>query len=448
MNKTLKTIGIVILIIFLFLVYRGVITYYLLTEANKFTRFQESDVFEKEKSIWNIKPDNDSFPEYAKKFIPDEKYKEGLTDLSNYIYKDDYIYGSYYQEKLLEIIKKIIPTPNVLTEYKKSLIPSIKNKMGKDKKAEPPTYQECFDLPGMPKSSLFRLTGRHWYAISRYFEVNDQDYEASLLMGLGIIYLSKDLISDYSQSFTAMSKAMSTSLNKNACDSMLIWASKPKNQFGKLSKRVAKDILDFVKNEYPISGWFKNTKESVEADYKIFFKYYANGWLKNYPNTKKFKEFMNLLYEKPQKYIDKPSYEIEKEMSEMEKDQNKAFYLFDSFSSEPVKSILRMFFNTEDVMVTRFMVSSYPNLKKLKYEHDEMLAKMEFTAIALLINSYYAEKNKLPESIEELGNWFGEDLPQNRLTGEAYTLDLSGRHLMINKKIGFAPYNLVFDFIK
>lgn len=74
---------------------------------------------------------------------------------------------------------------------------------------------------------------------------------------------------------------------------------------------------------------------------------------------------------------------------------------------------------------------------------------MEFTAIALVINSFYAEKNRLPGSIEELTSWFGEELPKNRLSGQSYKLDLENEHLLTNKEYNnLTVKKLVFDLIR
>ena len=447
MKNNFRIIISVILLLMFYLAYRGYATYYLMTEFQKNSKNDFADIFKKEKCIFNIKPDNNNFPEYAKNFTLDDKYVSGLNEINNFIYEEKQIYGSYFQKELLDKTKNIIP--NNLSDYKNTLIPTIKNKMESPKNTKQPTYNECLGLPAIPKASLFRSTARYWYVLSRYFEDNNHDYETSLLLGLGIIYLSKEMITCYSESFTALYKAVCHACYGYACDSMLIWASKPKNDCGSLSKRVAKDILDFVKCEYPISGLFENTKNASDADFKIVFKHFANGWLKNYHKTNLYKDYLCLLYEKPQKFIDKPMYEIDKELSEMDKDQSKVFRYFDGFQNEQVKTIFRIFFLTEDVVATNLFVSYYPNLRRLKKDSECCLAKIEFTAIALVINSFYAEKKRLPDSIEELNSWFGEELPKNRLSGEPYKLDLEDQHLLTNKEYhNLTVKDLVFDFIR
>ena len=445
MKNKLLVIASVILLIIGYLAYRGFATYYLMTETGKMSKNSE-DIFSTEKSIWNIKPDDNNFPEYAKKFVPDEKYQRDITDISNYIYKESDIYTSYFQNELINKTDKILPKN--LLDYKSSLVSSIKKKMTDAKTTKQPSFNESFDLPAMPKGTLFIQTSRYWYALSRFFEVKNQDYETSLLLSLGIFYLSKDMITNYCHSFTTLNKAHSNSMNKYACDSILIWASKPKNQYGSLSKKVAKDILDFVKSEYSFSYFLENNRAAADADFKVIFKHFAKGWLKSFPNSRKYKNLMSLLYEKPQKFIDKPIYELEKELSEMEKDRDKLYEDFDRFQTEPIKTVLKIFFFTEDVVATRFIASYYPQMRRLKRETENTLAKMEFTAIALAINSFYAEKNRLPTSIEELNSWFGEEMPKNRLNGESYKLDLEGKHLLVNKELYMGMGRLFFDFIR
>ena len=445
MKNKLITIACVILLIIGYLAYRGFATYYLITESKKLFK-NKPDIFSKEKSIWNIKPDNNNFPEYALKFVPDEKYQSELTDISNYIYKEKNIYTSYFQKELIDKIERILP--NNLSDYKSYLVSSIKKKMTVAKTAKQPSFNESFDLPAMPKGTLFTQTSKYWYALSRLFEVKNQDYETSLLLSLGVFYLSKDMITNYCHSFTTLNKAFGNSMNQYACDSILIWASKPKNQYGTLSKKVAKDILDFVKTEYSFSNFLEINRVAADADFKIIFKHFAKGWLKKFPNSRKYNNLMSLLYEKPQKFIDKPLYELEKELNEMQKDEDKLYEDFDKIQTEPVKAILKIFFFTEDVVATRFIASYYPNLKRLKRGTEDTLAKMEFTAIALAINSFYAEKNRIPTSIAELNSWFGEDLPKNRLSGEPYKLDLEGKHLLTNEQFDLGMNKLYFDLVR
>lgn len=444
-NKITIVVSIVLLVVS-FLAYRGFVVYELFNESKKFLKTGGEEIFSKEKTIFNINYDNNNLPKYVKNFVPDDKYKNELSEINNLIYKEKNIYDSAFHNKLLNKLQDVLPSN--LLDYKYTLAKTIKDKMVIPKKTKHYSYIESFELPGSPKLNYIRGIARYWYTLSLYFEYKNQDYETSLLLSHGIFYLVRDLITYYAQSFTVLQRVLAIGLCNNACDAILIWASRPKNQYGNLSKAVAKDILDFIKTEHPLSGFFKDNEENTDADLKIFFKHFAKGMLKNYPNTSQYKNFMYLLYVKPQKFIDKPSYEIEKELGEMDKELNKLFFYSDVSKSEPVKSLFKMFFFTEDFVATKFISFYYPNMKKVKRDYEDSLAKMEFTAIALAINSFYAEKNRLPSSIEELNSWFGQDLPKNRLTGEAYKLDLEGRHLLINKNFNLGLNKLVFDLIR
>ena len=95
-NKIIIIVS-VILLLMCYLAYRGYATYYLMTEFQKVSRNNGADIFEKENSIWNIKNDNNNFPEYAKNFILDEKYNSELNNISNLMYDEKNIYSFSYQ---------------------------------------------------------------------------------------------------------------------------------------------------------------------------------------------------------------------------------------------------------------------------------------------------------------------------------------------------------------
>ncbi|MBQ2593257.1 MAG: hypothetical protein II567_08260, partial [Candidatus Riflebacteria bacterium] len=65
-------------------------------------------------------------------------------------------------------------------------------------------------------------------------------------------------------------------------------------------------------------------------------------------------------------------------------------------------------------------------------------------AIALAINSFVCEKKKYPKSMDELSEWFGSKLPNNRITNEPYELDFKGTHVLSNNSI--SNYEFFFDF--
>ena len=60
---------------------------------------------------------------------------------------------------------------------------------------------------------------------------------------------------------------------------------------------------------------------------------------------------------------------------------------------------------------------------------------MEFSAIALLINSYYCKNNRLPSSIEELEKWSGTKLPINRFENKPFVIDLKSKATLTFKML-------------
>ena len=94
-----------------------------------------------------------------------------------------------------------------------------------------------------------------------------------------------------------------------------------------------------------------------------------------------------------------------------------------------------LFFNAENYFIDYSVLMYGPRFKRVKESQELGLAKMEMAAIALAINSYYCEKNKLPKSMEELSKWFGEELPKNRFTDEPYEIKSDEEHTLINEGI-------------
>ena len=66
------------------------------------------------------------------------------------------------------------------------------------------------------------------------------------------------------------------------------------------------------------------------------------------------------------------------------------------------------------------------------------------TAIGLAINSFVCEKKKYPKSMDELSEWFGSKLPNNRITNEPYELDFKGQHVIQNNSA--IDKDIYFDF--
>ena len=157
-----------------------------------------------------------------------------------------------YKEKLYDQNEIKIFTSNAEATFSndinnfKNIVPVVKNKMKEQKKSVPPSVKESESLPAGPTFKKVRLTAKYWFIMSRILE-QKKDYEASLLTGLATLYLSKDLQTNYINSGSNITKMICIAISGIACDSMFVWASKPRPQCKELSKEVAKDILDFVK---------------------------------------------------------------------------------------------------------------------------------------------------------------------------------------------------------
>ncbi len=105
----------------------------------------------------------------------------------------------------------------------------------------------------------------------------------------------------------------------------------------------------------------------------------------------------------------------------------------ESIKNDPSFYLKMMFFNTRKIILDYVFSMASINLKKYKENYETDLSKMEMVAIALAINSYYCEKNKLPASMDELSQWFGEELPINRFTGKPYELKPNGKYILSNE---------------
>ena len=391
-NKLLIILGVIFAIIAL-IAYKGYRTYWLLTESGKFFKNQEA-VLSNVKGRWNTKSNDDNFPEYAKPYMPNESITRELTDISNFLYsnKND-IYSYYKQEELLKLIKNIIP--NNLDRFKNQLVPIIKNKITQKKKNVALSFKESESYPAPAKNVSFRNCVLFWYSLSRFLEKKN-DTETSLLLSHSIFYLAKDMITDNALCGTVFFRTTSLGFYEKACNSILIWASSPKPYNSDLSKIVAKDILDFVENEYSFSSNLKFEREIIEEQLNAVFKHFANGALSYYPNTNQYKEFFDILFDKPLKFIDKPIYEIENDIDNFEKEKRTFFMPLYGLFTQSFSQLLKVLFNPESIVALRFLQCCESNITRAKRKYEETLARMEFTAIALSINSFYSEKKSSP----------------------------------------------------
>ena len=381
-----------------------------------------------------IKLNDDNFPDYSIKFMANDDLKAKISKLEKLLPDKDKIFDREKANQLVTATEAEFSSQSV--DDFKQIVSIIKNKMKETKKSVAPSFKESENFPSSPTFKTMKATARYWYMISRALE-KKKDYETSLYLSHAIFYISKDFLTDYVNSCSLINKMISIAINNIACDSIMYWASRPKPQYKELSKEIAKDILDFVKNEYPLSVYIEHESLLLEEVFSNLAKKGSSMFAKLL-KTNAYKEMMNICFNEPMKFFDKPIYEIKKEMKEYSEEIDK---LLNNGSSTSITNIL---FNPEKAVAITFFSMSSPNFSKAKESCESSLAKMEMTAIALAINSFVCEKKKYPKSMDELSEWFGSKLPNNRITNEPYELDFKGTHVLSNNSI--SNYEFFFDF--
>ncbi len=412
----------------------GVLTYkfYLLSSMDeKFTKEIRKNI----KDDWFLSEDSGPLPPHLVEYVLSDSdlYKLDESDgpFNKLSQRNNFneIYNSDWQADLLKKIdsatKKVSDLK--LETIKKDLIPSTKELMKASKDIAQPSIEESSSWPLLPRFRSIRNIAKYWCVLSRILE-KDNDFDSSLLLSHSIFYMAKDFDTNYKNSRSLISKAIIVSTRNLAYQSMLIWAQKPKPQSKKLSKIIAKDILDFVKYDYPISNTLKYEEHLMDNYLDAICVTFGYG-MKSYKDSY-YQERKKELFKDPLEFIDKPYIEIEKKLSEYKpKNDN----IEESIKNDPSFYLKMMFFNTRKIILDYVFSMASINLKKYKENYETDLSKMEMVAIALAINSYYCEKNKLPASMDELSQWFGEELPINRFTGKPYELKPNGKYILSNE---------------
>ena len=399
--------------------------------------------------------------EYGMPIAASEEIKKENVYFYELIPKDNELYDLKKESNLLAKIDKIIP--DNIDDYRSKLIPYINKMIGSKKDKTPLSIEnraKLSEAPNFVKS--IREIGIYWILLSKYFEKNNE-YDNSLLMSYGIFHILKQYETNYSNTCSFGIKISSILLCNKVCNSILIWASRPKPESIELSKSVAKDILDFVSNEYPLSVLLEEdlyqSNERLNKNYQIKG-YRSCLWIQN---SEYFKKYIDVFYLRIMEIIDKPVYTaiefLEKYKLEAEKyysdyfnnshgNNNSINYLvYSKFFINPEKFITTLLYQNSS-----YVFGSYIGLVNI---NETKKAKMELTAIALAINAYFCENKKCPESMEELSKWFGCELPKNRFTNEVYKLDFGSKHVIYNNGVdGKADLaydstdDLYFDFSK
>ena len=139
---------------------------------------------------------------------------------------------------------------------------------------------------------------------------------------------------------------------------------------------------------------------------------------------------MDEVYKTPLAFIDKPIYELKNEFEDY---NNKIKTIFTKGTDFEEK--LKFFKDPDKAITIVLLRPCLPDFEIMKKHTEQKLAEMELTAIALVINAFAAENQKMPETISELSKWFGRELPKDRLTNNPYELNLKGKHILYNKGI-------------
>ena len=341
----------------------------------------------------NIKYNDDNFPKFAKDYVFSKTDIESLSE--------NMLYDLKSQEKIIEETKKILPEN--IKDYRTKLAPSILELMKQEKTNKYPTVEETENYPAPPQSRLIRATVYNWSNLSLLFS-KEGDYKTSLLIAHGIFYLIREKLTSYAASGAMIDKMISNLYFKYASKAILVWASKPHPDCQELSKTVAKDILKLVEVDYPLKRNYEFDKYSIDSILKHFStKTSLVG--NNVFNKSYYKEVIDFLINEPLKLeselVSKNYYEVKDEYSKYSKKMK------DALESRRFSKIFPNFcINPEKAVVYAVADMFCSDLEKIKLSSEESLSYMEFSAIALLINAYYCENNKLPETSDKLEKWF------------------------------------------
>ena len=382
----------------------------------------------------SVKANDDNFPADLIQLCADSEIQGKMSKVDKYLLERDSKY--FNREAANQLVLTAEPEFSQSLDKFKDIASIVKRRMKETKSSIPATFKESENFPANPSFKTMRATARYWTVISRMLE-QKKDYENSLLLSHAILYISRDLQAKYITSGSLINKMISVAINNIACYSIMYWASRPKPQCKELSKEVAKDILDFVKNDYPISNSMEHESLLLEDIFNSFAKKGSSMFAKLL-KSRAYKEMVDKGYKNPMKFFDKPLYEIKKELSDYSEEYNK-LVCYDTSTL-----VFYVLFNPEKAVSVVFFSMSCPNFKKAKESCESSLAQMEMTAIGLAINSFVCEKKKYPKSMDELSEWFGSKLPNNRITNEPYELDFEGNHVIYNNSVD--GKEIYFDF--
>lgn len=358
-------------------------------------------------------------------------------------------------EKFLEIAKNY--KPSNYEDYTKILCPLVIKKTKETKHSNSPTIDEIANKPGLPN---FKNLSKNIIFLTQYISLlfeSEKNDNAAVAIIYATYYIIRDLEENYSIDLIRHIKE--TSYSRIASNALLKWASTPRKKSAALAKYLAKDLLQLVKNEYPLSdllifniGQIYATMYGqlhIDEDDDENRKEFINRVM----NSNLLKETNKILYERPKTFIDKPYYLCKNELEAYSKlfndtleriynDQKKYESLMEEISKnssseeEAMSKLKEMNLDIADISIElnlgKIIYINADNIEKYKSIIEYKLAQMEIAAIALAYNAYYCENGKEPESIETLEKWFGEKLPVNRFTGNPYTLRAEKDYVIYN----------------
>ena len=417
-------------LLFFLMGYRYYEYYFFTQRIEGFPPFQGFDYFGRFVGV----PNDDNFPYYLIKFWVDKEKQDKISDLLSSIPVKDKLFQKDAIEKLIQTANPLIS--NDLYRFNE-IVPVIRNKMKETKNSTPVSFKDSEKYPDSPRFKTIKDAAKYWFIVSRMLEQR-KEFETSLYLSHAVFYLLKDNQTLYKDSGSLMKEMANVAVSDIACNSILIWAGNPKPQCRIQSKEVAKDILDFVNNEYPFSSVIEFELFASED----VIDHYANkgdDMLFKLRKSSSYEEIKKICFKDPMKFFDKPIYEIKKELEEYSEQRNKLLREF-----TPTDYVFYLLFSPSKMLGLYLARDWSPDFKKAKEVYEASLAKMEMTAIALAINSFVCEKNKYPESMDELSEWFGSKLPNNRITNEPYKLDFNGKHVLYNNSV--VGKEIYFDF--
>ena len=437
---TKKTVIVVIVILVILFFARVFVVGKIFVGFFKLMNHNEEFMAEIEKNMnsskWLAKLDDNNMPKFTENLVPSEDIlrifddSDGTIKLVSKI-ENDNMYDSEFLSKLATVVNEDIKETGDLDldRIKTDLNKEMERLMSEPKSSEQPSLEESMSLDISPTYKKIRTSVRYWCGLSRAYE-SLGDTDTALLMSHFCFYFVRELETNYFHSSSLITKMICCSLRKTISDSILIWASNPKPKSKELSKKVAKDILDFLKTEYPLSNSFKYEKLMAKEYMNAAFKTIGGGMI-GYCDSKALDQRLDEWFDKPIACIDKPLSEVSDILKGIDEKYDETS---NKMQFGPDKIIIA-FFKAEKYVLDSFIFMAVPRFKHTKESYELKLARMEVAAIALAINSYYCEKNKLPKSMEELNKWFGEELPKNRFTDEPYEINSDEEHTLINKGI-------------